>query len=63
MWNFDISGLMLGMTVVLYDGNPVYPDLRNLWDLAEEDKGDVFRYQRAVYPRLHEGRNTTWQRV
>ena len=42
MWNFDISGLMLGMTVVLYDGNPVYPDLRNLWDLAEETKSTYF---------------------
>ena len=42
MWNFDVSGLMLGMTVVLYDGNPVHPDMRNLWELAEETKTTYF---------------------
>jgi len=36
MWNFLISGLLLGMTVVLYDGSPGYPDLGILWRLAEE---------------------------
>lgn len=36
MWNFLISGLLLGMTVVLYDGSPGYPDMRALWQFAEE---------------------------
>ena len=36
MWNFLISGLHLGMTIVLYDGSPLYPDLRVLWRFAEE---------------------------
>ncbi|HKV43332.1 MAG TPA: acetoacetate--CoA ligase [bacterium] len=36
MWNFLISGLLLGMTVVLYDGSPHHPDLRALWRLAED---------------------------
>ncbi len=36
MWNFLISGLLLGMTVVLYDGSPGYPDIRALWRFAEE---------------------------
>lgn len=36
MWNFLISGLLTGAAIVLYDGNPGYPDLGALWDLAAE---------------------------
>jgi acetoacetyl-CoA synthetase len=36
MWNFLISGLLLDMTVVMYDGSPGYPDMRALWQFAEE---------------------------
>jgi acetoacetyl-CoA synthetase len=36
MWNFVIGGLLLGTTVVLYDGSPGYPDMRALWQFAEE---------------------------
>jgi acetoacetyl-CoA synthetase len=35
MWNFLIGGLLVGATVVLYDGNPGHPDLGALWRLAE----------------------------
>jgi acetoacetyl-CoA synthetase len=35
MWNFLLSGLLTGAAIVLYDGNPGYPDLNVLWDLAE----------------------------
>ncbi len=35
MWNFLISGLLVGTTIVLYDGNPAHPDLGVLWRLAE----------------------------
>jgi acetoacetyl-CoA synthetase len=35
MWNFLVSGLLTEATIVLYDGNPGYPDLGSLWDLAE----------------------------
>jgi acetoacetyl-CoA synthetase len=35
MWNLLISGLLVGATVVLFDGNPGYPDLGVLWRLAE----------------------------
>ena len=33
LWNYLISGLMLGMTVVLYDGSAVYPNTGALWAL------------------------------
>lgn len=36
MWNFLVSGLLTGATVVLYDGNPGYPDLGRLWELAAD---------------------------
>jgi acetoacetyl-CoA synthetase len=35
MWNLLIGGLLVGSTVVLFDGNPGYPDLGTLWDLAD----------------------------
>jgi acetoacetyl-CoA synthetase len=35
MWNFLVSGLLTEAAIVLYDGNPGFPDLGALWDLAE----------------------------
>ena len=35
MWNFIVSGLALGTSLVLYDGSPATPDLSALWRLAE----------------------------
>jgi len=42
MWNYLISGLQVGATVVLYDGNPGYPDLSRLWQLAAEERVTYF---------------------
>nr|WP_272888902.1 acetoacetate--CoA ligase [Stutzerimonas stutzeri] len=36
MWNAQISGLLVGASICLYDGNPGYPDLGTLWRFAEE---------------------------
>ncbi len=36
MWNFLVGALLSGAAIVLYDGNPGYPDLGTLWDLAEQ---------------------------
>jgi acetoacetyl-CoA synthetase len=35
MWNFLVSGPAVGAAIVLYDGNPGYPDMGDLWRLAE----------------------------
>jgi acetoacetyl-CoA synthetase len=35
MWNFLVGGLLSDAAIVLYDGNPGYPDMGSLWDLAE----------------------------
>jgi acetoacetyl-CoA synthetase len=42
MWNFLVSGLLTGSTVVLYDGDPAAPDLLELWRVAAEEQVDVF---------------------
>jgi acetoacetyl-CoA synthetase len=36
MWNLLGSGPAVGSAIVLFDGNPAYPDLGALWRLAEE---------------------------
>ena len=36
MWNYLVSGLLVGSTIVLYDGSPGHPDLMRLWRLAAE---------------------------
>lgn len=42
MWNYIQSSLLCGATVVLYDGNPAYPDLTTLWKLIEETSVNHF---------------------
>ena len=36
MWNWLVSNLAIGATVVLYDGSPFYPDAGAMWRMAEE---------------------------
>jgi acetoacetyl-CoA synthetase len=38
MWNYLVSGLAVGSTVVTFDGNPAHPDLSTLWRLAAETR-------------------------
>lgn len=42
MWNFLVGGLLVGSTIVLYDGNPGYPDLMAMWRLAERHRVTYF---------------------
>ena len=42
MWNFLISGLLVGTTIVLFDGSPGHPDLKVLWHLAEQHRVTYF---------------------
>lgn len=34
MWNFQVGGLLVGATVVTYDGSPTAPQTDGLWELA-----------------------------
>jgi acetoacetyl-CoA synthetase len=36
MWNYLVSGLAVGSTLVTFDGNPAHPDLAALWQMAAE---------------------------
>ncbi len=36
MWNFTVGGLLSGATILLYDGNPGYPNMNVLWEFAQE---------------------------
>ncbi|GAA3537609.1 acetoacetyl-CoA synthetase [Aeromicrobium flavum] len=36
MWNYLVSGIGVGATVVMFDGNPAHPDLGALWEMAAE---------------------------
>lgn len=36
MWNFLVGGLLVGTTVVLYDGSPAHPCLSTLWEFAAQ---------------------------
>ena len=42
MWNFLVGGLLVGATIVLYDGSPAYPNLDRLWHLAEQHRISYF---------------------
>ncbi|MFD5625211.1 acetoacetate--CoA ligase [Streptomyces sp. NPDC127072] len=38
MWNIAVSALLVGATIVLYDGSPVHPAPGRLWQLAAEHR-------------------------
>ncbi|HEX2075614.1 MAG TPA: acetoacetate--CoA ligase, partial [Geodermatophilus sp.] len=42
MWNFLVSMLLLGVTPVLYDGNPAHPDVDVLWRAAQDSRARLF---------------------
>ena len=42
MWNFVQATLLVGATIVLYDGSPSYPDMDALWKLAADVKINHF---------------------
>ncbi len=42
MWNLLVSGLCVGSTIVLFDGDPGWPDRGALWRLAAETGVTVF---------------------
>jgi acetoacetyl-CoA synthetase len=42
MWNWLISGLASGATLLLYDGSPFHPSGSILWDYAEAEKASHF---------------------
>jgi len=42
MWNWLVSSLATGATLVLYDGNPFHPSPKAMWQMAQDEKITVF---------------------
>lgn len=42
MWNWLVSSLAVGATIVLFDGSPFYPDAGTLFKLAQDEKITIF---------------------
>ncbi len=42
MWNWLLSSLGAGATIVLFDGNPNYPDAGAMWKMAQDERITVF---------------------
>lgn len=42
MWNWLVSALGVGATIVLFDGSPFYPNPEALWQLAQDENVSVF---------------------
>ncbi len=42
MWNWLVTGLATGATLILYDGSPFYPDNKAMFDLAQREKVNYF---------------------
>jgi len=42
MWNWLVSSLAVGSTLVLFDGNPFHPDPGAFWQMTQDDKISIF---------------------
>ncbi len=42
MWNWLLSSLAVGATIVLYDGSPNFPDAGAMWKLIQDEKISIF---------------------
>ena len=42
MWNYLVSGLAVGSTVITFDGNPAHPGLSTLWRMAADTRATYF---------------------
>jgi len=42
MWNWLMSSLAVGATIILYDGNPNYPDWTTMWRLVQDERITIF---------------------
>ncbi len=56
MWNWMMSSLATGNTLVLYDGNPNYPDPGVTWKLVQDEKVTMFGCS-ATYINFLRGQN------
>src|SRR5215472_3960289 len=53
MWNWLMSGLATGATLVLYDGSPFHPGPDSLWRMAQEERLTIFGTSAKYLSSLH----------
>ncbi|MEU7489520.1 acetoacetate--CoA ligase [Streptomyces sp. NPDC042319] len=68
MWNFLAAGLLVGSTIVLYDGSPGFPDTGAQWRIAERTGATLFGTSAAYVMAcakagVHPGRDYDLSRV
>jgi acetoacetyl-CoA synthetase len=63
MWNWLMSALATGATIVLYDGSPFHPDPGVLWRLAEQERLTVFGTSAKYLSALEKNGYTPAQQV
>ena len=56
MWNWLVSGLASGATLLLYDGSPFHPDGNVLFDFADRSGDERLRHVGQVHRRRGQGR-------
>ncbi|EJL6398294.1 acetoacetate--CoA ligase [Vibrio navarrensis] len=58
MWNWHVSALASGATLVIFDGSPVYPAHSVLWDMVDEHNVTLFgtsaKYLEALQQAFYE---------
>ena len=56
MWNWLVSGIGAGATLILWDGSPFAPKPDVLFDYAQDEKITLFGTSREIYRCAEEGR-------
>ena len=49
VWNLHMAALIIGATVVIFNGNPGYPDLNTAWKLIDQEEVTAFGSGAAFY--------------
>ncbi|SDS14509.1 acetoacetyl-CoA synthetase [Brevibacterium sandarakinum] len=49
MWNLVASALVAGATTVCFDGSPLYPGPRRLWEIAAETEANVLGVSPGIF--------------
>ena len=52
MWNYSVSSLLIGSTLCIYNGSPVYPDKGALWRFAKKAKINHFGHGAVFFQNL-----------
>lgn len=53
MWNWQVSGLLAGATLLQFDGNPFYPTPNRLFDLADQERATIFGTSAKYIDAIH----------